>query len=250
MKKIICILFSVLLLCGCSSNAQPSTSSSTPLSSEPSVSNEVEKEEIPAEPSVEVAYETLQKYTDALDNTCATYLAELKNIGEIPAYISDVSIDVEDSSGQIFTTHDLGSAMPRIIMPGESAYICEDVLNSVFDGDITTDQIGNAILHYDVESSDPLEIPSVELSELSFKPNAIGSESLVGRVTNTGAEEIPCVRVCAVFRDENGTLQGFDFKDVDDIPAGETFGFEMMFLTGDPNIDLASCQFTTFVYRP
>lgn len=200
------------------------------------------------EPSIEVVSEALQKYT-TLDAPCATYLAELKNTGEVPVKISNISIDVEDAAGSILKSADFITAYPNVINPGESAYICEEVVNGAFDEGVALDNIGKAILHYDIEKQAAPESLPVAISEIALG-ESYGYPNLVGRIENTGSTDIEELYIVADIRSADGTLQNVIFTIVDNLKAGEKKGFEQMAIAGDLALDFSASTVNVKAYIP
>ena len=186
--------------------------------------------------AVEIKSEKLQKYVDVLDFVAATYIAELQNTGGKTIKISDISVDVEDAKGNLIKSADYLSVLPRVIKPGESAYICEEVIGSS-DKDITIEDIDKAILHYVIEESQETDVPEVELSEIQLKENSYGITYFMGRAKNVGKTDLTDLYIGADIRNPNGELQNYVFATIESLPAGETKGFEQAIIYGDPKTD-------------
>lgn len=202
----------------------------------------------PAVEAVEIVSEELQKYTDALDNSCAAYIAELKNTGTTAIQLNDISIDVEKADGTLLTTAELVSAYPNIIAPGETAYICEEVVNGFsFENGIALEDIGTAILHYSVQEHDAVEPLPVSITEAALG-ESYGSLNLTGRITNDGDADLENVCIAAAIRDANGMLQNVIFTIVESLSAGETKGFEQMSLCGDMSLDFSASTVDASTY--
>lgn len=189
------------------------------------------------EPKVEIASEELQKFTDSINNSNALYLAEIKNTGDVAVKISDISIDLEDINGEILKSSPMVSAAPSLINPGESAYICQDLL-SVGD-EITLEQIGKPILHYQVDKHEPRESLDVEFSELKLS-DKYGRPNLVGRIENKSSEELKQVFIASPIKDADGKLQTVILGMVDSLAPGEKKGFEQMALYVNSSLDISA----------
>ena len=213
---------------------------------ETSIQNTEQTETEVNEESVAIVYEELQKYTDSLDTVNATYLAELKNTSNSYIEIDNVVIDVEDINGSLLTSTDYVGVYPDIIGPGESAYIFEEVIG-YFDEGIALENIGNAILHFDVEETNAPTLPSVEFSDIAIN-ESYGDPHLIGRVKNTGTEAINYLYIIAPIRDQDSNLQSFIFTIVDSIDPGETIGFDQSAITGDNNFDYSTATVDIFGY--
>lgn len=235
-----CVL--AILLCGCSSGDTNSQSANN----NAQVASEQDRAPTPKDPTLEIVFEDLQIYQNALGDTCATYVAELKNTSETAISIKNTSIDIEKPDGTLLTSTDFFSVYPRVVPAGESAFICQDIINSLNEG-ITADQIGTAILHYDLESRSDIESVKVELSELS-----LGSQysypKFMGRIKNIGDTDLSNIYIAAPIRDANGVLQAVGFTIVETLAAGETKGFEQTCMSASTNLDYSNSSLTAFAY--
>lgn len=207
---------------------------------EPAQQEEVAQEET----KVEVVSENLLKYT-SYNSGYATYLAEIKNTGTTSVYIHNVSVDVEDMNGSLLKSEEFISAHPNVIAPGESAYICSNVITSL--DEVNLDNVGKAILHYDADETSTAEKLNVELSEVSIKANSYGGYAVMGRATNTGTEDLEYFYIGGDIRDGNGVLQNYVYTSIDSLKAGETKGFEASILWG-PDVDYSGSAVNLTVY--
>ncbi len=231
-----------ILLCGCS-NAGTSHQG---ISDDTQVTAEQDVAPTAKDLKLDIIFEDLQIYQNALGDTCATYVAELKNASETAISIKNTSIDVEKPDGTLLTSTDFFSVYPRVVPAGESAFICQDIINGLNEG-ITADLIGTAILHYDLEPRSDTESVSIELSELT-----LGSQysypKFMGRIKNIGSTDLSNVYVAAPIRDANGVLQAVGFTIIETLAAGETKGFEQTCMSASTNLDYSNSSLTAFAY--
>lgn len=230
MKKTFCIILvtAVLLsLCACSSEPV-----STP---QPNLAPAVEATPEPTpqpvkEPSAEVIYEALVLDKDGGGST---YIAEIKNIGDMPIEISDISIDIETDDGKLLKVLNYVSSSPRIIDVGQSAYICESAI-TMLDTDINAIDATVAKLHYDIEKAVmpdmPVEVTQIELS------NKMGYPNIIGKARNNGNEDLTFVYICAPLYSADGALQTVITTCVD-VKAGEEASFDQMAIFADYQAD-------------
>lgn len=231
-----------ILLCGCSNDGtrNQGTNDSTQVTAEQEVTP------TPKDPTLDIIFEDLQIYQNALGDTCATYVAELKNTSETAVSIKDTSIDVEKPDGTLLTSTDFFSVYPRVIPAGESAFICKDIINGLNEG-ITADQIGSALLHYDLESRSDASPIEVELSELTLGLH-YSHPKFMGRIKNIGTTDLSNIYIAAPIRDANGVLQAVGFTIVKTLAAGETKGFEQTCMSASTNLDYSNSTLTAFAY--
>ena len=194
---------------------------------------------------VEIISEKVVKYKDSLGNPNAVYIAEIKNTGSKAVKLGNVSVDLEGTDGKIINTTSLVSVYPNVINPGQSAYICESVLS--FGQKIALDQIGNAVLHYDVDETEAAEAPAVEVTELSITEE-YGEAKIIGRVENKSGKDLTNLYLAAPVIDKSGELKTFVFTIVDSLKSGEKRGFEMHDIFGEPDADYTDCTYSVFAY--
>jgi hypothetical protein len=175
--------------------------------------------------NVEIVSQEVQKYQDSLGSVNAAYLAEIKNTGTSTVKLSDLSIDLNSTDGNLIGVTDYVSAFPSIIKPGESAYIMEEIYNSVFDTPVEINSIGEAVLHYNAEESKEAPILPIELTDAKLQTDAFGTPEIIGNIKNTGDTDLKYVYVVGIVRDSAKTLQNMIFTIIDSLPAGSDKGF-------------------------
>ncbi len=199
---------------------------------------------ITPEPTAQMISEDLTVYQDALGNTCAAYVTEIKNTSSSAIALTNASIDIEKPDGTLLKSTDFFSVTPRVIAAGESAYISQDIINGLDEG-ITPDQIGKAILHYDVEARPDFEPLSVEISELSLLSEHQWPK-FQGRIENKGTTDLKNIYIVAPIRDSNGNLQTVGLTIVDSLSAGEKKGFEQTCMSAPTNVDYSQSSLSAF----
>lgn len=250
MKKRIFAFFVLycILLSGCGQSTQgavSSSSASTDLFSSAS-SLQPDASSPLTEPTAEIVFEDLQVWRNALGATCATYTAEIKNTSSSTVSLKNSSIDIEKPDGSLLKSTDFFSINPRVVAPGESAYISKDIVNDL-DQDITADQIGKAILHYDVEVHPDFEPLPVEITELSLGKQ-YSYPKFIGRIENIGTEDLKNIYIAAPIRDANGQLQAVGFTIVQSLSAGEKKGFEQTCMGAATNLDYSQSSVSAIAY--
>lgn len=233
MKKIFCMIMTATILfslcaCGSDSVSTPEPVSTPVIESIPEPTPEPVKE-----PSAEVVYEAL--ILDK-DGDGSTYIAEIKNNGDMPIEISDISIDIETDDGKLLKVLDYVSSSPRIIDAGQSAYICESAI-TMFDTDINAIDATVAKLHYDIEKGVMPDMP-VEVTQIELT-NKLGYPNIVGKAKNNGDQDLTFVYICAPLYSADGVLQTIITTYVD-VKAGEEASFDQMAIFADYQADYSN----------
>ena len=153
----------------------------------------------------------------------------------MPVKISDISIDVEDETGALMTVADYISSYPDVIAPGETAYICEEVISGAIDSDLDASKASKTTLHYEIKEkeSDPV---SAEITQISLGVK-MGYPNITGKIKNTGSEDFSMLYVSVPVFSAEGELQTVIFTIIDELNAGDEKGFEQMGMICDSSLD-------------
>ena len=194
--------------------------------------------------SAEVVQSHLYVYNDRGNRPNAYYVAEIINTGSDTIEVSGVSIDLEDVSGSLIATSQYASARRSTINPGESAYICESMLASNADVDIST--IGRAILHFDVAKVAPTAL-DITITEVSVSADTY--PKVIGRATNNSDEATSSLTYIAiVFTDPGGNIQAVGSGTLAALNPGDTKGFSQTIYEWNPNISISDSTVTVIPY--
>ena len=186
-----------------------------------------------------------QPLFEQTDITCMIYgagedrryemVVELLNISDEPLYLNAKSFDLEDTNGHLLQTDNMIGTAPDVILPGERGYLYNP-LGTRIDVDTPNEDIV-FIPQYSVKKATavPHDYP---YSDISFKTDAYGDYTMVGRVENDTNEDMD-VYATVVYYDTNGKCMGVTGTTIFDVGVGETQGFEISSFglqnTFDPN---------------
>lgn len=194
-------------------------------------------------------YEIIDKkvsvWNNSINKTWCSVMAEVKNTGTSPLYLSASDFDLEDASGTLVAVIKLVSVYPSIINPGETAvYYKTNALEEV--DDINAEL--NLIPHIKSVKSknNKISFPASEVKIVN--DNYLGVKA-VGRIENNTSEEQNTIYVAVVCRDSNSKILAVLMTIINSLPANEKAGFEAVQLSLPENLkaeDIAS--FETFAY--
>lgn len=194
-----------------------------------------------------VVNEQTIKFSDSLGDANMVYMAEVKNTGKVSAKFNHVSIDAEDKDGKIIKSKDMVSVYPNVINPGETAYICESVINSADNG-ISINSLGKAISHFEYRECEAVTAPNIVFSEVSLK-DYNGYPKLIGRIENKSDQRLSNLHIAASIRDTNGKLQGVIFTIIHSLNPGEKKGFEQLELNFKKNQNYNKSTIKPFAFE-
>lgn len=199
---------------------------------------------------IEFVSEEYQVYPDTFGDPTATYLAEFRNPSDTPIDLVNTSLDLEQPDGTLIKTVPLLTTSPRVIPAGGTGYICDEIYNSVPDGEISMETLSAAVvkLHYTIEPQAKSWVPSVELSQVSAK-DEFGHVGMMGKIKNTSSETYNHLFVSAAVRDASGKLLTVVRGGVDDLAPGAEKGFEGVAFNGRPVEDLSTVTLDAFAYQ-
>lgn len=244
MKKLLCFVLALIMLLSltaCGGSPAPSSSADAADAATSSKPEETKPEDTPEptptpdqEPAIEIISEQLVLHTDG---ETYVYLCEFVNPCDFAINVSDVSIDLEDTDGNLLSVSDYISSKPSTIAPGGHGYICEQVLNASFDTDVDITAVAKAVLHYEVKkdtySALPIEITSISFGVKTSFPNVLG------KVKNTGDKDLTFVYISFPVYSADGVLQTVITTFVD-VKAGEEVSFEQMGIFADYEADYSN----------
>lgn len=237
MKKITIALFVFVLLISfssCSGNTQNNYSSQTLVSSQKL-----------DDAKSEILSEQLNKYEDSLGEANVEYIAEIKNTGTVTVALKNGSLDLEDTKGSIINSVSMVSFYPSTINPGESAYVSESALD--MGQSVNLNDVGKAVLHYKVESTEPIEKPNVEITE--FTPQIkYERTSFVGKIQNKSGKSYKDIEIVSPIRDASGKLKTIAFSMIEELNANESKGFESNIVVGNSQEDFSKSVIKPYAY--
>lgn len=261
-KALIYSLILILLLSGCGSSTEPEddnqeaeTATEAPLDEATEAPDPEEPESGEDEAGEDAAGDVEQAtyafesanlygYQDSLNSSVVLYVAEIKNTSNYTIKLHDLSMELEDSSGTIISTGTLPSVNPSTIAPGQSAFICESMLPSLSDTDLTT--IGQIHVGLEATAVEDQDL-GIVISELSMTDTS-GFPGVVGRAENTSDTDYTNVMLSIPIWDAEGNLRTVATGMIASLPAGETVGFEQMATAVDISIDFTDATADAIPY--
>lgn len=246
MKKIVSLSLATLFLvaatsCGtdaATNDTNPATASaSTPNTSvsdisASTVSSTPEKDTSVSAAPYEITYSNFTTFTDSIGTVWGQVIIEITNTGSNDLYLRSGSYDIKDNNNSLVATESLVSVYPDVLQPGEKGYLYDE---NTFD-DLSTDEAYSVTPHLSIDNA---TIPCVryDVFDTTLKEDDWGDLSLIGQVTNTSDEEGSLVYVVAILYDDNNAPIGILYTILtDDLPAGETVGFEATALSLPPSV--------------
>lgn len=241
MKKLIALITAFCLLCclsGCAilsftgglvnglTEGLKGSSSDTAAQPAPTVSDPAPAPEPEPEPEPEPAHVVkcfcsatrCNVYSDLLGPRVQV-MAELTNTGDTNIYLSDIAYDLQDQDGHLIDTRDTTvSVYPKILAPGEKAYICETIgLDEKPAGKIYLNPRGKASY---------AEVPLIRypITDEALKVDRYDQLKVTGFVENNTGEDERLVTVAAILFNADDVCIGV-LTDHVNIAAGQKVGF-------------------------
>lgn len=237
MKKPIAIIAALLCMTACATTdpqpvetapetdaAAAETQQNEETAAEPQQETEAATEpETDAAPvsDAQIQYDNITVWESSTGTLWYTAVVEVANLGETTLQLSNCTIDVEDASGALVATLDLGTSVPEVIDPGETAYY---VNTSTLDAALPE---GYQIVPHAKfgEHAAPVRYP---VSEVSLKDTGYFGVKAVCRVENNTDESISSPRVAVILLGADGHAVAKLLTYGDEIAPGEKMGVECM----------------------
>ena len=170
----------------------------------------------------EITYKNVESWVNLIGSTRVQVIAEIKNTGSIPIYLSSSSYDLEDSNGQLIASKSSVSTYPDVIKPGEKGYMySETSLDNPVDGDI------NLIPRISAKKA-KVSCIRYNISDVTITDTTYYGPKMIGRIENTTEEdEDGIIYVVAILYNLDKKPIGL-LTDVilDDLNVGAKIGFE------------------------
>lgn len=170
----------------------------------------------------EITYKNVESWINSIGTTWVQVIAEIKNTGTVPIYLSSSSYDLEDSTGNLIASKSLISTYPNVIKPGEKGYMYdESTLEKAVEGNL------NVIPRINAKKA---IVPCIryDASEISINDTTYNGPKMIGRIQNTTTKnEDGLIYVVGILYNADGNPIGVVFDIItDDLPAGNKIGFE------------------------
>lgn len=234
-KRTICTIFSILFLATACATTDPQPVETVP---EMDTAAETQQEtETETDPETETApvsdaqiqYDNITMWESSTGTLWYTAVVEVANLGETTLQLSSCTLDVEDASGALVATLDLGTSVPEVIDPGETAYYVE---TSTLD--VALPEGYQLVPHAKFgEHAAPVRYP---VSDVSLKDTDYFGVKAVCRIENSTDESISSPRVSIILFGDDGHAVAQLLTYGDEIAPGEKMGVELGALSMAPGI--------------
>lgn len=180
------------------------------------------------------------------DKTFLRVMVEIENLSEDKnLYVSDATIDLEDSEGHLLRCINSVHAIPSIIYPGNTGYLycsgadlegIEDIAGMKVVPDFVI-RSTNTVLH---------DYPD---SDITFKVGGDRKIEANGRVTNDTDTDVSSMNVTIIYFDNDMQVLGISSTQINDVPAGATrsFGMQGISLYGDASKISNAVKYELFI---
>lgn len=236
-KRTICTIFSILLLTTACTTTDPRPVETAPETDTTAAAETQQEAETETEPETEAApvsdaqiqYDNITVWESSTGTLWYTAVVEVANLGETTLQLSNCTLDVEDANGALVATLDLGSSVPEVIDPGETAYYVD---TSTLDAALPEGY--KLVPHAKFgEHAAPVRYP---VSEVSLKDTDYFGVKAVCRIENDTDESISSPRVAVILLGADGHAVAQLLTYGDEIAPGEKMGVELGALSMAPGI--------------
>lgn len=223
MKKILILMFSLLLLlAGCSSSGNAGDTNTKGDKKEKS-----EEKAETAEPKLEIVKTADGAWKDSIDTVWVHSAAVYENTGDVPVKIGEAQMNFKAQDDSILGTSSMVYAVPDVVQPGETAFIGE---TNTLEGTADPAEFKETTYNFSFDETDD----KGNLMEISGEKGIKGDEwtpyKVTGVVKNTSEELQDDIRIAAGLFDDQGNLLGVLTGSVDvGLNAGSEAGFELSY---------------------
>ena len=160
-------------------------------------------------------------WTNSIGSKWIQVAVPVKDTGNVPIYLSSMSVDVESSSGDLLQTISYINGYPDYLKPGETGYYYKETTCDFEDDEV------NLVTHLDVKSTHN-EVIRYNVSDISFQDDNTFGVKVLGRVENQTDEEGSLVYVVANLYDSSNNLLSSCFTILDDnLASHDKIGFTL-----------------------
>lgn len=183
------------------------------------------EEEETGDPVLEIVESTGGAWKDSIDTVWVHSSAIFENTGEVAVEIAETQMNFKGDDDSVLGTASMIYSVPRIVEPGEQAYITEStILDGTENAEAYEETTYNFGFDATKESPNLLETSSVK----GVKGDKFNPYIVTGTVENTTDEKQDNIRIAAALFSEDGTLLGVLQTSVDvGINSGSEAGFEL-----------------------
>ena len=202
MKKIICLLFSIIVMIGINTTSEAKSR------------NAVEGTDYA------VTYQYFNVYEGKYGGVNYQAIIEITNIGTKNLYLGTATFDIYDLNGNIVASENYISSDPSVIAPGEKGYYFNN--GGTFDNPMGQYTLPPTI---SVEYTN-LESKKFPVNNTSIKKSKYGGIDILGTVTNDTDKDEGLLWIAFVVFDSEDRPIGVYGTNILDFNAGITVGFE------------------------
>lgn len=235
MKKSIAIIAALLCLTACATNdpqpveTAPETDTTAAKTQQETETETEQGTETAPVSDAQIQYDNITVWESSTGTLWYTAVVEVANLGETTLQLSSCTLDVEDASGALVATLDLGTSVPEVIDPGETAYYVD---TSTLDAALPEGY--QLVPHAKFgEHAAPVRYP---VSDVSLKDTDYFGVKAVCRVENSTDESISSPRVSIILLGDDGHAVAQLLAYADEIAPGEKMGVELGALSMAPGI--------------
>lgn len=169
----------------------------------------------------EIVKTNWQAYTNSIDTDWAIVTGVIKNTGTSNVKLGEASGSVYSVDGKV-VGNSTASIYPRIIGPGEEAYVAVQIMDTV-----AKSEIADAKLQFSFEATDETPIKLLALNDTG-KKGTFGSYDVTGELENPSSDRVEDARALVLFYDADNNLINVEtaFPEPDAIPAMDRVSFK------------------------
>lgn len=211
----------VALLAGCSLGADPTKEKQDAVKKKEEEERAKREEE---KPKVEMDQVVGEAWKDSDGKIRAHGGAEIKNIGKKPIEFDSIRLNFLDQQGKVIGKKDVLAVVPKILKPGESAYVGATIPLKSAKDDKDFKEVAVQSKHHPALKK-PVRLHVEQLQMKKAKGNQ--PFSVTGTVENTQEMEAQDIFVVIGIKDKKGNLLGVLSEYLDTaIPPGESEKFK------------------------
>ncbi|HHX94863.1 MAG TPA: hypothetical protein GX691_03435 [Clostridia bacterium] len=221
---LICVLLLVLgLAAGCSGEQGTADTSG----------NEGQVGSQATEAKAEITQKAFHVWKDSIGTVWAHGAIEIKNTGDVPVKVGDISFSFTGTDGSILGTTTMLLPVPEIIKPGEVAYAGDStIIEGVTDKSAVADMEANIDFDKTEEEAQILEVTDLKMIKGSF-----GDVKVTGRITNNTEENADDIRIIVAMLDADNKLVGImTSSPTVTLAPGKNMGFEASYPVLDAGV--------------
>lgn len=178
--------------------------------------------EKPKEVKYEITYNNAYIWIDSIGTSWAQVLVELKNIGDVPIYLSSGSFDLETPSGVVVKTRTLVSEYPDVIEVGEKGYFYDSVMLD----EVPTE---NLVVIPRISAKEA-KVPCTrfDVTQVTITDSRYYGPKATGKIKNNTSSDFTSIIyvVIVLYNAENKPIGILKDLITDDLPAGASIGYE------------------------